>query len=311
MRQLGLLMVLLTGLAQADSPVCEVELLVLGTAQDGGKPQAGNHDDPAWRDESLRRLATSMALIDRRGDDVQRWLFDATPDFKQQLWHLDESAPVSGSIGLDGIFLTHAHIGHYTGLMLLGHEAIGAKEVPVYAMPRMRSFLSRNGPWSQLVKYRNIDLRPLVERDAVMLTDQLSVTAFKVPHRQEFSEVVGFRIQGPERSAVYLPDIDSWEEWDAWGVRIEDVIAQNDLLFLDATFYADGEIPGRDMSGFPHPFVRHSMQRFADLPAVEKAKVHFIHMNHTNPLHDSNSRAYQQVSESGFAVARRGQDFCL
>ena len=56
----------------------------------------------------------------------------------------------------DGIFLTHAHIGHYIGLMYLGKEAMNADQVPVYAMTRMKGFLIQNGPWSQLLKINNI-----------------------------------------------------------------------------------------------------------------------------------------------------------
>ncbi len=298
-------------LSQNDQTHCAVSLLILGVAQDGGKPQVANPNDPAWTNPALTRLAASLAVIDHRDESPKRWLFDATPDFKQQLQHLDRFAPTSQPIGLHGIFLTHAHIGHYTGLMLLGHESAGAKGVPVYAMPKMASFLSSNGPWDQLVRLNNIELQPLSEKDAVNLAENLSVTAFKVPHRQEYSEVVGFRVAGPQRSAIYLPDIDSWEQWDAWGVRIEELIEANDLLFLDATFYANGEIPGRDMSGFPHPMVSHSMQRWRDLPGAEKAKVHFIHINHTNPLHDADSVASHTVTDNGFKVAHEGQLECL
>lgn len=295
-----------------DTPTsCDIGLLVLGVAQDGGKPQVANPNDPAWQNPASQRLATSIAIIDHRDSQPKRWIFDATPDFKQQLQRLDQFAPTTEAIGLDGIFLTHAHIGHYTGLMLLGHESVGAKGIPVYAMPRMVGFLSNNGPWDQLVRFNNIQLKPLAERDGFNLAKDLSVTAFKVPHRQEYSEVVGFRIAGTKRSAIYLPDIDSWEEWDTWGMHIEELIEANDLLFLDATFYANGEIPGRDMSGFPHPMVSHSMQRLAELATAEKAKVHFIHMNHTNPLHDSGSAATRTVLDNGFKVAQEGQVECL
>ncbi len=290
---------------------CEVSVLVLGVAQDGGKPQLGNSNDPAWQNQALQRLASSIALIDQRSNQTQRWLFDATPDLKQQLQRLDRFAPVRRSIGLDGIFLTHAHIGHYTGLMLLGHESVGANGIPVYAMPKMQNFLSSNGPWDQLIRYQNISLQNLQAGQPVRLAGSLSVTAFLVPHRQEYSEVVGFQIQGPDRSLVYLPDIDSWEQWDDWGIRIEQLIAANEIVLLDGSFYANGEIPGRDMSGFPHPFVTHSMQRFAGLSIAEKAKIHFIHMNHTNPLHDPDSVELKQVIAQGFAVSNEGQQHCL
>jgi len=137
------------------------------------------------------------------------------------------------------------------------------------------------------------------------------VTPFLVPHRQEFSEVAGFRIEGPEKSALFIPDIDSWEYWDAAGVKIEDRIAEADFAFLDATFYSGDELPGRDMSKIPHPTVVHSMQRFSALDAAEKSKVHFIHMNHTNPLLNPNAPQRNTVTKAGFHIADEGDEICL
>ncbi|MEO1136084.1 MAG: MBL fold metallo-hydrolase [Pseudomonadota bacterium] len=290
---------------------CNVSLLVLGVAQDAGKPQIGNPDDPAWDDPSLRRLATSLALIDRRPDTPLRWLFDATPDVKHQLHAVNKAAPTPTPTQVQGIFLTHAHIGHYAGLMMFGHEAAGAQDIQVFAMPRMADFLAQNGPWSQLVTYHNIFLAIMEDGVPEAIGDGLSVTSFLVPHRQEFSEVAGFVVAGPERSALYLPDIDSWEDWDEEGTRIEDMIARVDYAFLDATFYSDSELPGRDMSAIPHPLVTHSMDRFAPLPDGEKAKIHFIHMNHTNPLLRPDAPERETVSEAGFHVAQEGAEFCL
>ena len=284
----------------ADAP--GPHLIVLGIAQDAGVPQIGT-DHPAFTDPRQRRLAVCLGLA--AGE--QRWLVEATPDIKWQLHRLHRFAPVDRRPGLDGVFVTHAHIGHYTGLMMLGHEAMGAHDIPVYAMPRMATFLRNNGPWSQLVRKKNIDLRVLRAGEPVPLTPELSVTPFLVPHRQEYSEVVGFRIQGPRRAALFLPDIDSWREWDEAGTHLEDVLATVDVAFVDATFFDNGEIPGRDMSTFPHPFIRTTMRRLAPLPAIERAKIHFIHLNHTNPALDPNGDAAKEIRERGFHVAFEGQ----
>ncbi|MEC9250753.1 MAG: MBL fold metallo-hydrolase [Pseudomonadota bacterium] len=306
---LSLLASLAIATLQPDTaPRCSVELVVLGVAQDAGAPQIGNSDDPAWQDPGLRRLASSVAVVNRQTGE--RVLFDATPDLREQLYHLDQVMPVDTAPGLDGIFLTHGHMGHYTGLMFLGFESMGARDVPVYAMPDMANFLFSNGPWEQLVRYDNIELEPLEASVGVEVAG-LTVTPFLVPHRQEYTEVVGFSIDGPDRSALFLPDIDSWEEWDEEGTRIEDMIASVDVAYLDATFFANGEIPGRDMSGFPHPFIAHSMARFADLPATEKAKVRFIHFNHTNPVRFPDSPERQQVLDAGFGLADEGERYCL
>jgi len=279
-------------------------VVVLGIAQDAGVPQAGT-DHPAFEDPARRRLVVSLGLVDPRSGG--RWMFEATPDFKWQLHRLDRLAPPSSSPGLDGIFLTHAHIGHYAGLLLIGHESMGARGIPVYAMPRMTRFLRTNGPWDQLVRYGNIALRPLRADRPVELAPDLRVTPFLVPHRQEYSEVVGFRIEGPERTVLFLPDIDSWEEWDAMGHRLEDELARVDVAYLDATFYADGEISGRDMSAFPHPFLTTTMQRLADRPASLRSRVRFVHLNHTNPALDPRSNARREIERRGFRVAEEGE----
>jgi len=279
-------------------------LVVLGISQDGGVPQAGDTGHAGWRDPALRRHVVCLGLVDPFAQE--RWLFEATPDFPAELHHLDELAPTAERPGLAGVFLTHAHVGHYAGLLFLGHESMGARGVPVYAMPRMAAFLRENGPWSQLVRYENIELRELRAGHPVPLDERLSVTPFLVPHRQEFSEVVGFRIDGPRKSVLFLPDIDSWEAWDAAGTRIEDVIASVDAAYLDGTFFADGEIPGRDMSGFPHPFLTHSIERLGALPAGERAKVRFLHLNHTNPAL-WRTEARRRVEAAGFRIAEEGE----
>lgn len=291
-------------------------LVVLGIAQDGGVPQAGTKETPAWRPEGFRRLVTSLALVDGSAevdaaDGRRRYLFEATPDLREQLARLDAVAPDPRTPGLDGIFLTHAHMGHYTGLMFLGHESMGARGVPVYAMPRMAEYLRTSGPWSQLVTYGNVELRPLATGEPVRLSERLRVTPFPVPHRQEFSEVVGYRIEGPSRSALFVPDIDGWDDWDAEGVHLEEAIRGVDLAFLDATFFADGEVPGRDMSGFPHPRIRETIERLAPLPAGERAKVLLVHLNHTNPALVAGSPERRELEAAGLRVAEEGERFDL
>jgi len=287
--------------ARGDDPY----VIVLGVAQDGGVPQAGTKTHPGWNDDSYRRRVVCIAIVDPASS--QRWMIDATPDFPEQLQILDAAAPAEGKPGLAGIFLTHAHIGHYTGLMFLGHEVMGAREVPVYAMPRMLDFLKTNGPWDQLVRYENIKLEPLTAGSAVPLNDRMSIEPFVVPHRQEYSEVVGYRIAGPRRKVLFIPDIDSWHEWDDMGTRVEEAVAEVDVAYLDATFYDDGDIPGRDMSGFPHPFIVRTMERFASAPPEEREKIRFIHFNHTNPALLPDSEAREMIETNGFRVAQEGE----
>ncbi len=279
--------------------------VVLGIAQDGGYPQAGDRTSPAWGDPTLRRSAACLGLADPRSG--QRWLFDATPDFKEQLFRFDQIAPHDARPGLDAIFLTHAHIGHYTGLMHLGIEAMGAQNVPVYVMPRMQQFLSENGPWAQLVQMHNVELRPLHDGRAVSITNELTVTPVSVPHRDEYSETVAFRIQGPRRSVLFMPDIAGWDAWERCGTRIEDVLNTVDIAYLDGTFMSGDELPGRDLSKIQHPMVDASLARFADLPEGERHKVRFIHLNQSNPLLRGEASALAELKRSGCGVAHEGE----
>lgn len=286
----------------------DVFIEVLGIAQDAGYPQTNcyqAHCLRAWEDKALRRTASSIAVVD--STTKVKYLFDATPDMREQLYRLHQSAP-DGAYTLGGVFLTHAHIGHYTGLMHFGREAVGANSVPVYAMPKMRDYLAENGPWKQLVSLQNIELMPLADGQPVALNSHLTVTPIQVPHREEFSETVGYRIDGPNRSAVFIPDID---KWDLWSTDIRDILKSVDYALLDATFFADGELKGRDMSVIKHPFVAESMDLFEDLEAGEKSRVIFIHMNHTNPLLIDGSPAQKEVERRGFRFAREGMRLAL
>ena len=129
-----------------------------------------------------------------------------------------------------------------------------------------------------------------------------------MPHRDEFSETVGYIITGPNKSALFIPDIN---KWDIWKKNIIEEIAKVDYAFIDATFYSGDEINLRNMSEIPHPFVIESMALFKNLPTSEKIKIYFIHLNHTNPLLNPKSNEWAKVIKSGFHVALFGEQIKL
>jgi pyrroloquinoline quinone biosynthesis protein B len=292
-------------------------LVVLGTAQDGGYPHAGCKKQCCmkyYEGKEKRHYVSCLALVDPVTN--QRWFFDCTPDFTFQLHELDSIYPVDGTgppgsairTGISGIFLTHAHIGHYTGLMYLGREAMNTKDIPVYAMPRMREFLRNNGPWSQLVNIKNIDIHNMAKDSTIQLNERISVTSFIVPHRDEYSETVGFRISTKNMNVIFIPDIDKWEKWDKDIVK---TVQQNDLVFIDGTFFKEGELSGVKMSEVPHPFIEETMNLLSNLPDKDKQKVHFIHMNHTNPALIRDSVAIHEIEGKHFQVAKELEQFEL
>jgi pyrroloquinoline quinone biosynthesis protein B len=290
-------------------PAAEISLIVLGSIQDAGSPQTGCSKD-CCRDLFLHpdksRRVVSLGIVD--AVNQKKYIFEATPDFTRQAKALKNLASFSNTETPDGIFLTHAHIGHYTGLMYLGKEAVNAENIPVYAMPRMKNYLVQNGPWSQLVKNKNIALQEMKDQKETQLTPDLKVIPFTVPHRDEFSETVGYNIIGPNKKALFIPDIDKWEKWNT---NITEAIAKVDYAFIDGTFYDAAEINNRDISTIPHPFIIESMSRFKDLPAAEKKKIYFIHFNHTNPVINKKTKQYKEVIKNGFNVAVINQVFNL
>jgi pyrroloquinoline quinone biosynthesis protein B len=263
-------------------------LVVLGIAQDGGVPHIGCDAGPCAavrRGERRRESVACLGIV----DGERAFLVDATPDLPAQVHAAGVRAP-------SGVFLTHAHVGHYAGLVHLGKEALGARGLPLWATPRMRSFLASNAPWRALVEQDAVDLRDNADVDL----GGVHVRAVVVPHRDEYADTVGYVIAGPRATALYVPDIDRWAPWDR---DLRAMVESVDVALLDGTFASGDELPGRDMSLVPHPLVGDTMARLAGLGA----KVWFTHLNHTNPLLDDAS----PVERLGFHVAREGDVFPL
>lgn len=277
-----------------------VEITVLGTVQDGGMPHLGctkscckNYFEKGYS----KKRVVSLGLSDNKKN--KNFIFEASPDISIQLHDFLEN----NAKKLDGIFITHAHIGHYSGLMHLGREVSNTFKTPLYLMPKMTDFISSNGPWEQLVKLKNVELKSLFHKKEEKLSENIRVIPFRVPHRDEYSETVGFRIIGPNKSVLFIPDIDKWDKWD---ISIKKLISEIDYAFLDGTFYDSKEINNRDISEIPHPFIIESLELFKDLKKTDKNKIYFIHLNHTNPLLNSKSKEYQHVISSGYNVALEG-----
>jgi pyrroloquinoline quinone biosynthesis protein B len=286
---------------------------VLGTAQDGGLPHASCRCErcaAAGRDPHRRRRVSSLAIhlptVDRT------YLIDATPDVREQLDAVhDWLGRADGGVDrspLSGVLLTHAHIGHYTGLAFFGREAVHTSRLPVYCSSRMAGFLRTNGPWSQLVAIGNIALEPVEPGARLPLAEGVEVEIVPVPHRQEYSDTLGFLIRGPSASLLYVPDTDAWEAWDPPLVeRLQGV----DVAILDGTFYSPDELPGRDMASIGHPLITTSMDLLQPLVAEGELRVYFTHLNHSNPALEPDGPERKTIEARGFRILDEGQLFPL
>ena len=281
---------------------CQSEYIyILGNVQDAGLPHIGcQHKFCNDKfNEFEEYFTTSLAVVDPI--NKKYILFEATPDLPYQLNYLDKKI-FKKFLLPESIFITHAHIGHYAGLMYFGREALGSKGLKVNVLPKMANFLQTNGPWSQLVEINNIKIQDLNFGVNVSELKNITITPIEVPHRDEYSETAGFIIEGKTKKALFIPDIDKWEKWDK---DLKQLVNEFDYLLLDATFYDSKEI-NRDISEIPHPLVSETINLLDSLSNESKNKVYFIHMNHTNMMLDPKSNLSKYVTSKGFNIARLG-----
>jgi pyrroloquinoline quinone biosynthesis protein B len=263
----------------------------------------------AWKDPRFFRLISSLALFDFVEDKV--FLVDATPDIRTQTRMIRErmgSRKKKKRFFPDGVLLTHAHIGHYTGMMFYGYEAQSTDRLPVYGSERMKDFLAHNGPWSQLVQQKNIITKTLRMENRLPLTARISISAFRVPHRDEYTDTLGFKILGPKRTVLYIPDIKSWKSWDR---SIVEELQKVDIALLDGTFYSAEELPSRDLSSIGHPFIVDSMSLLENIAQKGKTQIYFTHLNHSNLALSPEGDARISMKERSFALAEEGMEFWL
>ena len=274
-----------------------VSVHVLGTAQDGGVPHPGCDCKRcrAARAGGKRRRVASIAVVGKTG---KTFLVEAGPDFRDQL---DALAAATGRPppAVDAIAITHAHAGHYLGLAFLGKEAMHTQGLPVYGTPSFARFLTGNRPWSYLVDRGEIEMRTIAP-GAPLAFDGAIIHAFLTPHRGEDTDTLGFEVHGPKRRLVYVSDA------DVFPPAIVDRIRDADVALVDGTFYSAAELPHRDILAVRHPYVRDTLARLVGA----RGDVYFTHMNHTNPLLDSESPETKSLPK-GFCVLEEGMVFEL
>jgi len=296
--------------AQAD----DLYALVLGTVQDAGFPQVGCYTELCDEGRRLHRegrgrYVASLALVEPRAERL--YLVDATPDITRQIDLIPEASfrrRAGERRPFDGIFLTHAHIGHYDGLAVLGNEGLGIQDVPVYCTEAMADFLASNDPWGFMVRQGRIRPTPLPLDRWHRVDEHLEVQLWKVPHRDELADTVGFVFRGPSGSLLYLPDINAWRLWSR---DLADAVANVDVALLDASFWSLDELPGRALEDIPHPLVSQTMDLLQDVVDRRASRVVLTHLNNTNPALREGGPQAAEVVRRGFELAREGMRFGL
>ncbi|MCJ7479159.1 MAG: MBL fold metallo-hydrolase [Candidatus Nanohaloarchaeota archaeon QJJ-7] len=262
---------------------------ILGSAQDGGVPHLRCSCDAcqaAREDPNKQRYATALKVYDE--EKGVNYLFDASPDIRFQL----------GDEFMDGIFISHGHLGHVTGLLYLGKESINSNMTDVYCSESAADFLKENYPYRLLVDRNNIVLNTFEENGHENLMG-MKVDFVPVIHRYVPTDMHAFRIKTDDTNLFYMTDIDHWTD-DA----IKEVESA-DVAIIDGCFWSQEEIDRYER--VPHPPIKESLEIFEDTDT----DIIFTHINHTNPVLDPESEERKKVEEAGFRIAEEGMEIEL
>lgn len=286
------------------------KLIILGTAQDGGIPQMGcscSNCQNAWNNPTTRRLVSSIAIVQNN----RFLLIDPSPDLKEQINLLTKRFQWKKPLDhLQAILLTHAHIGHYLGLAQLGFEVSDIKQLPLFCTPRMKEFLIHNEPWAKLINDGNLVIKLFSVNGRVWQNQGLQIFSFEVPHRNEFTDTVGFFIIGPKKKTFFLPDFQSWEGCSPSMFKL---LKRSDLVLVDGTFFTKDEISifrHRKHADIGHPPINESIKFLTKFFTGRKIpQLFFTHLHHTNLALKSNSRERKLLQKNKMFLAKEGLEF--
>ncbi len=221
---------------------------------------------------------------------------------RQQVLNLmiSDEFPADRSTPFDAIALTHGHMGHYVGLAHLGKESGDARGIRLLATGKMHTFLRRNEPWRTLYERGNV-APDTFGLGAIRVDDRMTIDAITVPHRAEFTDTVALSVRlDDEPWFLYLPDIDSWDDWR----QAEETISSHPMCLLDATFSRADELADRSVTEIKHPLAADTIERFGSM--TDSTRIVLGHINHSNPLADPESPISQSAVASGFVIAHDG-----
>ena len=288
----------------------EVRAVLVGTAQDGGVPQAGCACERcvAALSDPSKALHPACCLV--IGSDGSLHLIEASRALPQQLGIAARSLGIGNTIVPDTVSLTHAHLGHIDGLGQFGKEVMGSSGTSLFASKSVIDFIRKRGLISPF-EANNVESS---EPFSPSRQCGFQFEFIPVPHRDEFSDTHAIKIIGPSSSLLFLPDHDDWMgTLDMAGQSsIRDWLnsLEVDFALIDGTFWSGDELGGRDMSQIPHPPISETIGRLGRKEDGDP-EVIFFHLNHTNPAIDCGSAEYRELVALGWSIGEQGSTFVL
>lgn len=264
---------------------------VLGNTQDGGVPHLECSCDlcsKARENPEEAKHNASIMVKDSDEEDSFRYLIDATPDVRYQ---------ITGEY-LDGVFISHGHLGHITGLLQFGEEGCNKTDLPLYVSDKTENYIRKNDPFRLLIDKGNVEIMNFNDEDEVDIRGGC-IEAFEAKHNRVNTDTLSFMIHGEEKTLFYIADIHEWTE------KTLNLMQKADIAIVDGTFWNEEEIERYEE--VPHPVMKETMH----LAEGWDTDIYFTHLNHTNPALREDTDERQEIQERGFGVVEEGMEFEL
>ena len=134
-----------------------VEAILLGIAQDGGRPQAGcTKSCCTGLSADQTSYPTSLGIMSQN----ENHLIDVTRNLASQLQLMDGKLPTH-------VWLTHAHFGHIDGLGQFGRETINAKGLKLHTSKSMHTLLNNTPQWRLMLEQGVFSVNEIVSKTAL------------------------------------------------------------------------------------------------------------------------------------------------
>ena len=298
---------------------------VLGAAAGGGYPQWNcNHPNSRLArlhtKEALPRTQSSIAL----SSDKKKWfIFNASPDLRQQLWNNKELMPSPDDplrySPIMGVVLTNADVDHTAGLINLRES----QKFNLYATKRVLNVLGENSIFNVLnPKFVNRIPVELDNKFELVYTDNnssgIKVKPFAVPGKVALwleDETKGKNFGSVEEDTIalevsdskgkkffYIPACASIPDW------LLEKLDNSELIFFDGTLWQDDEMikenvgikTGKRMG---HISMSDSEGSIEVLKKINVKRKIFIHINTTNPALLETSEERKVANANGWEIA--------
>ena len=291
-------------------------LHILGASAGGGLPQ-WNCACPrcqAAREGRIRPLTQSSIAV--RAEGGPWFLVNASPDVRQQLERLRDGYLSIRSSPIAGVILTDAEIDHTSGLMILRESE---QPLKVYGTATVKQALSEGFPVLRtLTNYCGVDWSVLEADTSLSLTDRESAMQVEVfplstkppkymGQSQDDIWAIGLTFRDVATGGVltYAPVLS--ELTDSLRERFE----SSDCILVDGTFWRNDElqrlgISGRTAQAMGHLPLGGSDGSLQPLKMLNCPRKILIHINNTNPIHQTDSEERMSVEAAGIEVGYDG-----